>query len=200
MSSDASVTGLVLAGGASRRMNGLDKGWVECNGRPLIRHALAALTPQVDQLIISANRHLDEYRALGYPVLEDQIEGYAGPLAGIMRALEHADTSFLQIVPVDAPALPLDLVERLRRGLETHEAAMAVAHDGARLQPLHCLCDRSLAPRLAERLAAKRFKVSEWVSANEPVVVDFSDVSERFLNINKREDLEAFRQHATQAD
>lgn len=200
MSRGVGITGLILAGGASRRMDGLDKGWIECNGRPLIEHAIAAIRPQVDQVIISANRHLDDYRALGYPVLEDKIEGHAGPLAGILQGLERADTPLLQIVPVDAPALPLHLVERLRRGLDANGAVMAVAHDGVRLQPLHCLCDRIVAPALAERLESNRLKVSDWINANEPVVVDFSDVPDGFININKLVDLEAFGRHASQAD
>lgn len=200
MNRGAGITGLVLAGGASRRMEGLDKGWIECNGRPLIKHVLAAIGPQVDQLLISANRHLEDYRALGYPVLEDKIDGYAGPLAGILRGLERADTPLLQIVPVDAPALPLDLVERLRRGLDAKGTVMAVAHDGVRLQPLHCLCQRGLAPALAERLASNRFKVSDWIDSHEPAIVDCSDVSNSFININNPGDLETFREHAARAD
>ena len=61
------ITGVILAGGEARRMGGGDKGLVELCGKPLIEHALAALSPQVDTIIINANRNRDRYAAYGYP-------------------------------------------------------------------------------------------------------------------------------------
>lgn len=78
MQSEA-ITGVVLAGGRATRMGGIDKGLQALNGRPLWRHVAEALAPQVDELVISANRHLEQWRASGYPVFRDIQEGYQGP-------------------------------------------------------------------------------------------------------------------------
>ena len=75
MQSEA-ITGVVLAGGRATRMGGIDKGLQALNGRPLWRHVAEALAPQVDELVISANRHLEQWRASGYPVFRDIQEGY----------------------------------------------------------------------------------------------------------------------------
>ena len=84
------ITGCILAGGASTRMGGQDKGLLPWHGRPLIEAVMARFSPQVDSLVISANRHLEQYSHYGHAVLPDDEQGYAGPLAGIERALAHA--------------------------------------------------------------------------------------------------------------
>lgn len=72
----AALTGLVLAGGQGRRMGGVDKGLQPFHGRPLARHALERLAPQVGTCLVSANRNAAAYAAFGVPVLADA--GHAG--------------------------------------------------------------------------------------------------------------------------
>jgi len=87
----ALITGLILAGGQGRRMSpdgqGLDKGLQALRGRPMVGYAIERLAPQVGTLLINANRNLPRYRAFGYPVVRDEIEGFAGPLAGLHCAM-----------------------------------------------------------------------------------------------------------------
>ena len=66
------ITGVILAGGKARRMGGGDKGLVDLCGKPLVEHALAALSPQVNAIIINANRNQDRYAVYGYPVVADK--------------------------------------------------------------------------------------------------------------------------------
>ena len=107
------ITGLVLAGGRGSRMGGVDKGLQDHRGIPLALHALRRLQPQVGTAMLSANRNLPDYEAMGVPVWSDSIEGYAGPLAGLLTGLEHARTDWLVTVPCDTPDFPSDLVDRL---------------------------------------------------------------------------------------
>ncbi len=97
------VVGLVLAGGAGRRMGGTDKGLIELDGRPLLQWVAEALCPQVASLLISANRHQERYAEFGWPVITDSPFGqssssslssnpYQGPLAGIATALVQIKT------------------------------------------------------------------------------------------------------------
>jgi intracellular sulfur oxidation DsrE/DsrF family protein len=60
----ARVAAVVLAGGEGRRMGGADKGLLAYQGYPLIEWVLTAVTPQVDEVVISANRNLDRYAGM----------------------------------------------------------------------------------------------------------------------------------------
>ncbi len=97
MQSEA-ITGVVLAGGRATRMGGIDKGLQALNGRPLWRHVAEALAPQVDELVISANRHLEQWRASGYPVFRDIQEGYQG-LAGMLAVMQQVASPWFVFAP-----------------------------------------------------------------------------------------------------
>ena len=142
MSGTSYITGLVLAGGLGRRMGGVDKGLQLLDGRRLVERVIERLAPQVDTLVVNANRNLDAYAGLGYPVVADRIEGFAGPLAGIHAGLTACATPLLATAPCDAPFLPADLVARLRAALESQPSHIAVARTVDGLQPTFALMRR----------------------------------------------------------
>ena len=187
------ITGLVLAGGRGSRLGGLDKGLQLLRGRPLVQHALQRLQPQVAALMISANRHLDTYRALGWPVWPDADDDHAGPLAGLLAGLEHCDTPWLASVPCDTPGFPADLVERLAQGAAAADADLAIAatrEDGAlRSHPVFCLLRRELQPALQTSLLAGERKVGRWLSGQRCAQVLFDDAA-AFFNANTAADLQ----------
>lgn len=188
--SRADVTGLVLAGGRGTRMGGLDKGLVELAGKPLAAHVLARLAPQVGALLISANRNLDRYAALGVPVVTDPPEygSFAGPLAGIRAALAAMRTPWLAVVPCDTPNVPLDLVQRLAAGLDGARASVASA--GGRTHGLCCLLNSTLRVSLDEALARGERRVSAWLRSVGARTVGFAD-ADAFVNFNASADLHA---------
>src|SRR5215472_5112668 len=112
-SQNRGITGLVLAGGQGRRMGSVDKGLVALNGKPLVRHVVERFEPQVDEILINANRNIEQYETLGWPVIRDRIEGFAGPLAGLHAGLSHARHALIATVPCDSPFIAPDLVARL---------------------------------------------------------------------------------------
>lgn len=185
------VTGVILAGGAGLRMGGIDKGLQELDGQPLVRHVLDRLAPQVDSVLISANRNRERYARFGCPVLADSMSGYAGPLAGLQAALAHADTPLLASTPCDSPFLPPDLVMRLRTALGTGHADLAVARAGGRVHRAFCLLRRELLPGLDRFLAGGGRKVGLWQASLNVVEVDFDDEADAFGNINTLADLQA---------
>ncbi|MCD8514009.1 MAG: NTP transferase domain-containing protein [Nitrincola sp.] len=77
----------------------------------MIRHILDRLTPQVDEVIIIANRHQQEYAALGVPVFSDYIQGFHGPLVGMATGLQHAGYDRVVFVPCDGPFISTELVK-----------------------------------------------------------------------------------------
>ena len=183
------ITGVILAGGAGRRLGGVDKGLQELRGRPLVQWVLEGLAPQVGRVLISANRNLPRYAAFGYPVLPDRIPGFAGPLAGLHAALAQAATPLVASVPCDSPFLPADLVQRLYAALLADEAELAVARAGGRTHRAFCLARRELLPGLDAFLAAGERKVGLWHASLKAVEVDFDDEAAAFDNINTPQDL-----------
>jgi molybdenum cofactor guanylyltransferase len=183
------VTGIVLAGGQGSRMGGVDKGLQPFRGKPMVAHAIERLAPQVDEIIINANRNLDEYRAFGHRVVSDSITGFAGPLAGFERGLGHAKSELVATVPCDSPFLPTDLVARLREALEAAAAQLAVARTGDQAHPVFCLMRRSVHMSLREFLGSGQRKIDRWYAALQVVEVAFDDEADAFMNINTRSEL-----------
>jgi molybdopterin-guanine dinucleotide biosynthesis protein A len=183
------ITGVVLAGGRATRWDGRDKGLIQVSGQPMISHVLDALAPQVEQVIISANRNLDAYRAFGLPVVTDASRDFLGPLAGIASGLAAARTEWVAIVPCDSPLLAADCVDRLASACEEDERTnVAVAHDGERIQPVFALIRRALLEDLDAFLESGERKIDRWYGQQRMRLVDFSDNTDNFLNINRRED------------
>lgn len=185
----AGVTGLLLAGGRATRMDGRDKGLIEIAGRPLASHVLGTIRPQVEDVLINANRNLEAYATLGPAVVPDSIDGYLGPLAGVLAGLQRATTPLVAILPCDSPFVPPDFVERMRAGIG--DAEIAVAHDGERRQPVFMLLRTVLASDLEAWLAAGGRKIDAWYTHHRVADVDFSDRPDAFININTPEERDA---------
>jgi len=183
------ITGVVLAGGQGSRMGGVDKGLQEFRGKPMVAHALERLQPQVDEILINANRNAEAYARFGHRVIADEIEGFAGPLAGFERGLAHASGDLVVTVPCDSPFLPRDLVARLREALERNDAQVAVAKTGDQAHPVFCLMRRAVHGSLGAFLARGERKIDRWTALLSTIEVDFSDQADAFLNINTREEL-----------
>lgn len=190
----ADITGLVLAGGQGSRMGGQDKGLMPYRGQPLVAHALQRLAPQVARVLISANRHLDTYEALGAAsaatVYPDTLPDYPGPLAGMLAGLRRCATPYLAVVPCDTPHLPLDLVARLAQAAAQAQARAALAVANGRRQPAICLLHVSLADDLADYLNAGHRKLDGCLARWQACEVLFDD-ADAFRNFNTPEQLNA---------
>ena len=188
------ITGLILAGGRGQRLGGVDKGLQPWHGLPLVDHALSRLAPQVGEVMISANRNTPAYASRVTRVLADTSDDFPGPLAGILAGLRAAATPWLAVVPCDSPCLPLDLVERLARGLGDAPGAVVQRDqdDGVRrLEPVCCLLSTALADDLAQYLAEGGRKVEGWLARQAaPVLFDRPDDAAAFANINTPADLQ----------
>jgi molybdopterin-guanine dinucleotide biosynthesis protein A len=185
------VAGLILAGGEGRRMGGTDKGLLILDGRPLVRHAADRLRPQVRTLLLSANRNLDAYRALGFePLMDDVSDGErtAGPLAGVLAGLSACDTDWLAVAPCDSPALPGDLVSRLLAAARAADAPAAHAATDAGPHPVFMLLRRDLLPSLRSFVAGGGRRVREWQDTVGTATAHFPDEA-AFANINTPQDL-----------
>jgi molybdopterin-guanine dinucleotide biosynthesis protein A len=187
------ITGLLLAGGRGMRMGGVDKGLQDFRGKPMARHVLERLAPQVDRLAINANQNLDVYRSFGYPVWPDRMGEFPGPLAGLHTGLAECGTAYLATAPCDSPFLPMDLVARLKDALDdghAHAAFAVTGRDEARQShPVFCLLKVSDAlPGLVRYLESGGRRMETWMREQAAVEVNFPN-DDAFRNINTLEEL-----------
>lgn len=185
---DFSLTGCVLAGGLGTRLGGVDKGWVEIGGVPLIQRVLERLQPQVNAGLINANRGIDEYAQLGWPVIADLVSDFAGPLAGISAALDAARTDWVLFVPVDAARLPNDLALRLCAAVKQNgsPAAYVCTSDGP--MPVCCLVSRALRDDLRQRIADGERSVIAWLHLHQATSVSYDEWPREYWSVNTPEE------------
>ena len=200
------MLGVVLAGGLSRRMEGPEKSLMPLAGRPLIAHACDRLERQIGDIIINANGDPARFGFLGKPVQGDTVEGFAGPLAGILAAMEWAEKNCPAIkrivtVPADTPFFPDDLVARFNRVLVTvdtgdQDRAICLAYSDGNRHPVFGSWPVTLAADLKKFLVNENErKVMLFVQRYTLIKVDFpmrfhnGAPFDPFFNINTPADL-----------
>jgi molybdenum cofactor guanylyltransferase len=188
------ITGLILAGGLGRRMGNADKGLATFNSQPMIASVIARFKPQVDELLINANRNIDTYETFGYRVIGDAIEGFAGPLAGLERGLAEAAHELVATSPCDSPFLPDDLVARLSAAMADAATDLAVAKTGTQPHPVFCLVRQSVHSHLRDFLTAGGRKIDAWYATLNTIEVAFDDQANAFANINTTDELSRLEQ------
>lgn len=200
----AAVTGVVLAGGLSRRMGGGDKGLLSLAGKPMLQHVIERLRPQVASMLINANGDPARFAAFGLPVVADSIAGFVGPLAGVLAGMQRSlaeapERRFIVTAPGDAPLLPSTLVADLLAGLAGGTGSIALARSHGDLHPVIGLWPVALAQDLEEQLAKGVRKVLDWTNRHGTVAVDFAPQSlggrelDPFFNANTPEELALLR-------
>ena len=191
---------IVLAGGLSRRMGGGDKGLLDLDGRSMISRVIETIRRQTDRIAINANGDPARFGALGLPVVADTVDGFVGPLAGVLAGMRWAareapGASHVLTVSADAPLLPGDLASRLSDGLLGRPTAVAIARSRGEVHPVIGLWPVALADDLEAWLRAGGRKVLGWTDRHGTVPVDFPDrimaglAIDPFFNANTPEEL-----------
>jgi molybdopterin-guanine dinucleotide biosynthesis protein A len=190
------VVGCILAGGLARRMGGGDKGLIRLGGRLVIDHVLDRLKPQVSQTVLNANGDPARFSAYGLPVVPDSVEGFAGPLAGVLAGLEWArdntEAEWVATAATDTPFFPADFVARMLAATEAASADMACAASDGRHHPVFGLWPVRLANDLRHALVDEDIrKVDVWTARHKLVAVEFAcEPHDPFFNVNRPEDVE----------
>lgn len=186
------AVGVLLAGGRSSRMGGGDKCFRPLGGRPILERIVARVRDQVATLIINANGDPQRFAAYGLPVAPDVVEGFAGPLAGVLTGLEwtranRPGVAWVATFATDAPFVPADLVRRLAQAVAGDGADMACAASGGRTHPVFGLWPVRLAGELSTALREEDMrKIDRWTARYRIARVEFStDPIDPFFNINE---------------
>lgn len=190
------VAGCVLAGGLARRMGGGDKGLIRLGGRLVLDHVLDRFQPQVSACVLNANGDPARFASYGLPVVADSVEGFAGPLAGVLAGLEWARDNtgarWVATAATDTPFFPEDFVARMLAAMEANGANMACAASNGRHHPVFGLWPVGLADDLRYALVEEGIrKVDLWTARHKLVAVEFAaDPHDPFFNVNRPEDVE----------
>jgi molybdopterin-guanine dinucleotide biosynthesis protein A len=188
--------GVILAGGQATRMGGGDKGRLMLGGQSLLARVEARLAPQVSGVALNANGDAARFADLGLPVISDSIDGFAGPLAGVLAGLDWAagrGAETIVTAAADTPFFPCDLVPRLLQASEgmTHPLVLAATPDPARglaRHPTFGLWPVALRDDLRAALAGGLRKVVMWTQRHNGREARFEH-EEAFFNINTADDL-----------
>jgi molybdenum cofactor guanylyltransferase len=190
------VLGVLLAGGLARRMGGGDKCLRPLGGRTILEHVIDRARPQVAALLLNANGDPGRFARFGLPVAADVVEGFAGPLAGVLTGMEWAranrrDLPWIATIATDTPFFPHDLVVRLLGSVSGERADLACAASGGRTHPVFGLWPVRLAEDLRRAMVEDDVrKVDVFTARHRLVEVHFpTDPIDSFFNTNRPDDL-----------
>ena len=169
-------------------MQGQDKGLIPFKGQPLIAHVVARISPQVGNIVISANRNPEAYQELGYKVIPDQRAGYQGPLAGLEACAPYCKTRYTLIASCDTPTLPTNLVGALLATLKERGCKASFAEEGDRQHYLCALVETHALSTITDYLNSNQRSVRGWLSLLGAQATPFAVSDAAFLNINNKKD------------
>ena len=199
--------GVLLAGGLARRMGGGDKPLKTIAGRTILERVVERLVPQCDGLILNANGDAARFAHLGLPVVPDGVPDFAGPLAGILAALDWAaanrpDLAWVASAAADSPFIPRDFVSRLHAAREAAGVPLACAESGGQVHPVNGLWPVGLREDLRHALVVLDMrKIDRWTGRHGVALAAWPTAPvDPFFNANTPEDIvEAERLIASRA-
>ncbi len=191
-SSETSIAAVVLAGGQGLRMGNLDKGLVRFEGEPMISWTLKCVDPSIEKILINCNRNFDLYQNYGYELVQDELEGFQGPLAGIYAAMAKLDAKYthLLVLPCDTPLIDETLLQRLLSAVSNDRLAIHVLQTDEQPQFLHAVIPMVYQQNLLKWLSDGERAVYKWYKSLPLKYVDVPAVLNKTLkNINAKHDL-----------
>jgi len=189
------ILACILAGGRARRMEGANKPLLRFGGRRLIDPVLAHARAQNLDVVVNLHALTPEVMAPfgDLPCIADAVPGHAGPLAGILAALDHArDHEAVLSLPCDTPFLPDDLAPRLIAAARQTRDGFARAASGGRVHPVVALWPVASREILRRALDEGERAIQKFQGRFDCATVEWpAEPRDPFMNVNTAADLAA---------
>ncbi len=190
MTSETAYTGIILAGGKSRRM-GTDKGLLLFRGKPLVQYSIELLNKFCSRILISSNN--PEYNSFGYELVGDQLAG-AGPMAGIAACLAQSSTEVNLVLSCDMPLVDPVIFQMLLKLSDDYTFVIPLDSQ-ERVEPLCGVYKKDSLLIMHKLLSLQSFRMTELfrhapalMVGPEEYPVPFHD--KWFMNVNTMSDLD----------
>ena len=194
------TVGVILAGGRSQRMGGGHKCLLSLDNSTLLEHVIKRALPQVDRLILNINEDTNLFDAVNLPLVKDSINGFAGPLAGVLAGMEWSlenspESKWIVTFASDTPFFPVDLVKNFLSVVDKTGAELVCASSKGRSHPVFGLWPVSLWEDLQKAIMKEDMRrIDTWTSRYNLQTVDFvAGDRDPFFNVNRPEDLDEAR-------
>lgn len=187
------VTGIVLAGGKSKRF-GKDKAFLNIKGTPLINRVISVMKQVFQKVILIANEP-DKYLKIGLPVFSDVIKDL-GPIGGILTGILHMQTKAGFFVACDMPFLNPALIRymvEIKNGFD-----VVIPKIGKNIEPLHAIYTKRCIPYIRRCIANKKYSIRSffpYVSiryVEKEEIVMYDPEIKFLININQPTDIRRF--------
>jgi len=182
----------ILAGGKATRMGNNDKGLISAGGTPFVEILINKIIPHSKDIIINANRNISQYKKYNYPVVEDEIKGFKGPLSGIYSMLKATKKDYLFTLPCDCPNFSWEVIETFIENKKSNE--LCIAHNNLRSQPVFMLISKLKLKSLENYLKSGERKIDLWYKKNNYEYIYFDKNTKFFENINTMEQLKKYNE------
>ena len=189
MSDTDSVTGVILAGGKSRRF-GTNKALSVFQKERLIERLVRSIRDVTDELVLVTNTP-DEYAFLKLRMVGDVMPD-CGSLGGIYTGLNAMTTSHGICVACDMPFVRASFLRYMLTFIDAHDVVVPVSDTG--YEPLCAVYGKACISPIEKNLQAGRLKIISFfnqvrirtVTAEETPLFD----PHMLFNVNTREDYE----------
>ncbi len=187
-----SITGIVLAGGKSKRM-GADKAFLKYQQQPLLSYAIKTLEPLTQEILIVANNK--KYEVFGKNCVPDLLPNM-GPVGGIYTGLSTSKTELNLVLGCDTPLVNQSLLSLLLKHAAEPYQVVQVATLEKRM-PLIALYKKNCVPILKNCLERGEFRLQKVVSQLHTKTLLLAPPMARLtLNINCPEDMERLEKNS----
>ncbi len=187
-----SVSGIVLAGGESRRMGGVNKALLKIGDLPIIERVTRILSRVLPHVIVITNTP-EDFRFLGLPMFQDLRPGY-GALGGLYTGLKECAPDFGFLVACDMPFLCAGIIEHMMRRTQHYD--VIVPRLRGKLEPLHAIYSKTCLPVVEDLMNNDDLKIINFFNRVRVLELDEKDLLSldpdlRFImNLNTTQDLE----------
>lgn len=186
------MTGIILSGGKSNRLGGLNKAFIKVRGERLMERTLRIHRDLFEEVFIVTNSPLD-YLEFDAKIVTDIIPGKAS-LGGIYTGLFFAASEYAFVTACDMPFLNARFIRFMMEKTGQHDIIVPRSADG--LQPLHAIYSRNLLKPIRRLIDSDHLKITELFKKQKVLEIpredclSFDPEERLFMNINTPEDLE----------